>query len=164
MCSEIETRIVRGLSARTRSVAPSSVTPSATSPESATSKRCVSGFKPISSVFPSAVHCGANDVVPPDVTAMSIQCSVRQFQTRVESSSIVKENEVPVPLAGTLPVPVQPVQARRVFPPAVGVGAATLAETDVPQTISCDPAAGVGVPSELSTTSVWRGIQLTPSR
>ena len=162
MCSEIATRIVRGLSARTRSVAPSSVTPSSTSPESATSKRCVAGFKPISSVSPAAVHCGANDVVPPDVTATSIQCSVRQFQTTVESSSIVKETDIPVPLAGTLPVPVQPVQIWRV--PPSGAGAATLAETAVPQTISCDPAAGVGVPSELSTTSVWRGIQLTLSR
>jgi hypothetical protein len=51
-----------------------------------------------------------------------------QIQVTLESSVIVKATDVPEPLAGTLPVPVQPVQVQTRLPSVTGLG--TLAETN----------------------------------
>jgi hypothetical protein len=57
--------------------------------------------------------------------------SVIQFHVIVENCVIVKFVEVPVPEAGTSPVPVQPVHTYR-LPAGPEAGEVTLAVTDVP--------------------------------
>ena len=159
--SVIVATMCRGLSAVTESVVPSSVTPSATSPESAMSKRCVDGTSPIVSVLPFRTHFGAKSVDPSPVTATSIQTFVTHFHSIEESRVIVNETFDLVPLAGTLPVPVQPVQT--ICTPAVsGGGATALAAIESPQECEWTPGAGVTVPADVATVSeTFRSVIVT---
>ena len=61
-------------------------------------------------VVPSGIHCAPKLHSPQPVTETQIWFSLCQFHESAESSSIVNVTFVPVPLAGTLPVPVHPVQ------------------------------------------------------
>jgi hypothetical protein len=103
-------------------------------------------------VVPSSTHCVPNAHVPVPVAVTAIWYCVFQFQVSVESSPIVNVTFVAVPLAGTLPVPVQPVQMRRT--PFASAGALTLAAMEVPYSCVVVPFAGVGVPYVEATWSV----------
>ena len=65
-------------------------------------------------VSPSAIHCDPKEEEPPETETETSAC-VFQFHVSVEFSRIVNVTFVPVPFAGTLPVPVQPVQKTRVW-------------------------------------------------
>lgn len=67
-----------------------------------------------------------------------------QFQVMAEFCVTVNVVEVPVPLAGTSPVPVQPLQLQEVDPSTTGL--ATLAVTCEPRVTELLPAGGVGLP------------------
>ena len=118
-------------SSTTPFVSPPSVTPQ--SPSQKTSNAT-------SSIVPAARQPALkSDSTGPFVSSES-QCSVRQFHASVESSCIVNETDESEPHAGTLPVPVHPVQRCRV--PSSSGGAATLAATESPHEWTCVPAVG----------------------
>ena len=60
--------------------------------------------------LPAGNHASTKSSEPPAVVSRSSQCSVSQFQVIDESVRRVNVVVVPLPLGGTSPVPVQPVQ------------------------------------------------------
>ena len=118
-------------------------------PESETVKYGTDGDHPATIVSPMFVHASVKSAdTGPDVASL-IQTFVCQFHRTAESSSTRNVTFVPVPPAGTLPVPVQPVQTYRT--PLAGSGSATFASTSVPHEIAWMPFVGNGSPHSLFT-------------
>jgi len=60
-------------------------------------------------VVPASNQLSGRSTVPLETTSTSRKYCACQFHERVELVDSVKEEELPVPEAGALPVPVQPV-------------------------------------------------------
>ena len=89
---------------------PARVTPIVSPDSVIASWKCLVGTISATTTVPSSTHCVPNAHSPHPVTETAIRFSLRQFHVSVESSVIANVTFVAVPLEGTLPVPVQPVQ------------------------------------------------------
>lgn len=102
-------------------------------------------------VEPESTHFVPKEQEPAPDAVTAIWYCVFQFHVSVESFVIVNVTFVAVPDAGTLPVPVQPVQAKR--DPCCAAGVATDARITELERCWEDPIAGVHVPWAEETTS-----------
>ena len=101
-----------GLSDGMEILEPATVTPSE-SPDRTIEYGCVVGTMVAVTIAPSSTHWVPNEQLPAPEAVTAIRFCVFQFQVSSESSVMVNVVFVPVPLEGTLPQPVHPVQTWR---------------------------------------------------
>ena len=95
-------------------------------------------------VVPSSTHSVPNEQPPTPDMMTAIRFCIFQFQVSVDPSVMENDTFVAVPLAGTLPVPVQPVQTYRIPDSASGVE--TEAAMEVPGENAWLPEKGLQAP------------------